>query len=147
LRIRSATDNDFTPITTLHPDAFATPRRTQLLRDRLRAGDAWIAEEDAAEAIGYALRGQLFGFDFLELVYVAESHRRAGVASALMEAFEQARRTGRLFVSTNRSNAPMRALLAKRGYASSGVIHNLDADDPELVFVRRYDGEPVERFT
>jgi hypothetical protein len=30
----------------------------------------------------------------------------------------------------------MRALLEKRGYEPSGTIHNLDAGDPELIFVK-----------
>jgi hypothetical protein len=42
----------------------------------------------------------------------------------------------RLFVTTNTSNAPMRALLAREGYLASGTIDNIDPGDPELVFVK-----------
>ncbi len=38
--------------------------------------------------------------------------------------------------STNLSNLPMQSLLAKLGYTLSGVIHHLDEDDPELVYVK-----------
>ena len=144
--IRPARADDFGAIVALNPADFATPRRMALLRARLADADAWVGEHGAA-CVGYAWRGQFFGHDFLELLYVEESHRRAGVASALIEAFEQARRTPKLFVSTNRSNAPMRTLLARRGYAPSGVVHDLDAGDPELFFVRRYDGEVAEAFS
>ena len=41
----------------------------------------------------------------------------------------------RLFVSTNESNATMRELLVRRGYRVSGMVENLDPDDPELFFV------------
>lgn len=94
--------------------------------------------------LGYAVRGEFFGFDFLELLFVAERARRRGVGSALITSVEEDRRAGRVFTSTNRSNAPMRALVAKRGYAASGVIYNLDPADPEVIYVKRFDGVDVE---
>lgn len=146
LEIRVARADDAGAIAALRPADFTTSHRIELLRARLAGGDAWVAEQDLA-CVGYAWRGQFFGHDFLQLLYVAESRRRAGVASTLIAAFEQARRTTRLFVSTNRSNEPMRTLLTKRSYTPSGVVYNLDPGDPELVFVRRYDGEAVETFS
>jgi GNAT superfamily N-acetyltransferase len=143
MNVRIGSREDLGRISALDPGRVATRHRAQLLRDRLRAADAWLAEE-GAKILGYALRGQFFGFDFLELVYVAEPYRRAGVASALIDIFERARRTTRVFVSTNRSNEPMLRLLKARGYSPSGVIYNLDAGDPELFYVRRYNGEDVE---
>lgn len=44
--------------------------------------------------------------------------------------------TTKLFTSTNLSNLPMQALLTKLGYRLSGVIHNLDDGDPELVYFK-----------
>ena len=44
--------------------------------------------------------------------------------------------TTKLFVSTNESNTPMRALLAKHGYVPSGFIENLDEGDLELFFFK-----------
>ncbi len=44
--------------------------------------------------------------------------------------------TRQLFTSTNQSNRPMQALLETRGYQKAGVIHHLDPDDPEIVFMR-----------
>jgi len=55
----------------------------------------------------------------------------------LVRHVEQECRTPKLFTSTNESNAPMRALLAKLGFSPSGVIENLDEGDPELVFFKR----------
>lgn len=143
MRIRLAGTADLAAILALRPADFTTSQSVDLLQARLAAADAWVAEEDGG-CIGHAWRGRFFGHDLLEQLHVAQSRRRRGAASALMAAFEQARRGGRIFVSTNRSNGPMRCLLAKRGYGPSGVICNLDPGDPELVFVRRYDGEAVE---
>jgi len=41
--------------------------------------------------------------------------------------------TRKLFSSTNQSNRAMQALLAKIGFERSGIIHNLDPNDPEIV--------------
>ena len=46
-------------------------------------------------------------------------------------------RTPKLFTSTNLSNLPMQSLLAKLEYQLSGVIHNLDEGDPEIVYFKR----------
>jgi hypothetical protein len=43
----------------------------------------------------------------------------------------------KLFTSTNESNTPMRSLLREQGFEASGVIHNLDEGDPELVFFQQ----------
>jgi hypothetical protein len=37
----------------------------------------------------------------------------------------------------------MQALLEKAGFESSGVIHNLDAGDPELVYFKLLDHDAV----
>lgn len=57
-------------------------------------------------------------------------------ADVLEEATKQlpAATSQRMFTSTNQSNLKMQSLLAKLGYEPSGVIHNLDEGDPELVY-------------
>jgi L-asparagine transporter-like permease len=58
------------------------------------------------------------------------------VARALLRALEHRCATPKLFTSTNVSNLPMQALLATSGFVLSGIVHNLDPGDPELVYVR-----------
>ncbi len=111
--------------------------RADLIRRKLQDDACWVAEH-GARLIGYACRGSFFDYDFLELIYVDAPHRQQGVGSALIGAFERARRTQKLFASTNESNTAMRVMLARLSYEPSGVIHNLDLDDPELVFVKRF---------
>lgn len=71
------------------------------------------------------------------MLYVHPEHRRCGVGTALMRYLESVCQTAKLFTSTNLSNLPMQSLLARLGYELSGVIHNLDEGDPELVYVKR----------
>jgi ribosomal protein S18 acetylase RimI-like enzyme len=70
------------------------------------------------------------------MVYIDSDHRRRGVGTALIRHMESQCRTAKLFTSTNESNLEMQSLLAKLGYQPSGVIHNLDEGDPELVYFK-----------
>ena len=73
----------------------------------------------------------------IAMLYVHSDHRRRGVATAPIRHMESKCRTPKLFTSTNESNLSMQSLLGKLGYESSGVIHNLDEGDPELIYFKR----------
>jgi GNAT superfamily N-acetyltransferase len=104
--------------------------------DLLAAGFSWAAIVDG-ELVGFAIvTRHFYGFPFADLVVVAAAARRRGAGSALMAKCEAAHRADRIFTSTNESNAPMRALLAKAGWLPAGVVHYLDPGDPELIFVK-----------
>jgi hypothetical protein len=60
-----------------------------------------------------------------------------GAGEALVKHLESLCQTAKLFTSTNLSNLPMQSLLAKMGYILSGVIHNLDEGDPEIVYFKK----------
>lgn len=109
----------------------------QLVTEATRAGDCYVAEEDS-ELLGLiVLEHSFYAYGFISLLYVREDHRRKGVASELMTHAEQLCTTTKLFTSTNESNQPMRRLCERLGYIASGVIYNLDEDDPELVYMKR----------
>jgi GNAT superfamily N-acetyltransferase len=96
------------------------------------------------QVIGYAvLEYSFFEMGFVSMLYVHPKHRHGGVGAALMRHLESLCRTQKLFTSTNLSNQPMQTLLSKLGYKLSGVIHDLDEDDPELVYVKYLSPESV----
>jgi len=99
-------------------------------------GRLLVAEVDG-ELVGYAAQGRFFGYDFLELLAVRPDKRRQGIATALIKAVEARSASGKLFTSTNRSNTPMRGLCQRLGFQRSGVVENLDNDDPELIYYKR----------
>jgi len=99
-------------------------------------GRLLVAELDG-ELVGYAAQGRFFGYDFLELLAVRPDKRRQGIATALVRAIEARTHTGKLFTSTNRSNIAMRNLCDRLGFQPSGVVENLDNDDPELIYCKR----------
>jgi GNAT superfamily N-acetyltransferase len=69
------------------------------------------------------------------MLYVAQHHRRHGIGRALMQALAARCDAPKLFTSTNQSNRPMQQLVEGLGYIPSGVIHNLDPGDSELVYM------------
>jgi GNAT superfamily N-acetyltransferase len=102
----------------------------------LNQGRSWIADINGAP-IAYALTSlDFFNRPLVEMIVVAQPYRRRGVGFALLERCEAAHQDDRVFVTVKVSNAPMLAMLAKAGFQGSGIIYNLDPDDPELVYVK-----------
>lgn len=100
-------------------------------------GECLVVEQDGA-IVGYGcMHYRFFERGFVWLFYVAPSFRRHGLASRLLEGFEEQCCSARIFTSTNLSNLPMQALLASRRYVLSGVVQDLDEGDPELFYSKR----------
>jgi GNAT superfamily N-acetyltransferase len=100
----------------------------------LRSATCIVAEHDDRVLAYAVLEYTFFDNGFLSMVYMAESERRRGSGRALLDALAARCATRKLFTSTNQSNVPMQELLAALGYVRSGVIENLDPNDPELVY-------------
>jgi GNAT superfamily N-acetyltransferase len=135
--VRLATLDDLDRLLSLDQIASREPTRALTVRHGIEAGACWVAD-DGSTLAGYVLlrRKAFFGFDFVELLYVEQRARRRGVGRALIEQAERECTTAKLFTSTNESNAAMRGLVTRLGYQWSGVIYNLDKDDPEFIFVK-----------
>jgi ribosomal protein S18 acetylase RimI-like enzyme len=90
------------------------------------------------EVIGYGvLDYTFFSNGSIDRLYVHSNHRRRGAGKALLPHLESLCETPKLFVTTDLSNLAMQSLLVKLEYVLSGVIHNLDEGDPELVYFKR----------
>jgi GNAT superfamily N-acetyltransferase len=136
IQTRHAGTRDRRVFSTLDPRVGSDLTRRDLVDAALAGRRCWVAER-SGQVVGYGvLTKNFFHRDFIELVYVADDARRNGAGSALLGAIERAVTGDRIFTSTNESNAPMRALLDKRGYKASGRVENIDPGDPELVFVK-----------
>jgi GNAT superfamily N-acetyltransferase len=137
-RIRSATSNDAALVAGIDAASAIVhaPHVLALIDDLLALGLSWIADVGGKPA-GYAIVSRRFySRPFIELLAVAPNFRRGGVGGALLRACSAAFADEILFTSTNQSNGPMQALLAKTAFEPSGVILNLDPGDPELIYVR-----------
>src|SRR3954470_10957398 len=140
LEIRQGEARDAAGLIAFDHVARTDPRREQFVRRSIAAGACFVAASGGA-LVGYAvLEHGFFGNGLIAMLYTKPDARRRGVGSALVARCEAACPTPKLFTSTNLSNTPMQALLAKRGYKLTGFIDNLDEGDPELVFIKRLRG-------
>jgi ribosomal protein S18 acetylase RimI-like enzyme len=147
VRVRLAGTRDRRAIATCDPRVTGDLHRRELIDAAIAARHCWVGERAGAVAGYGVLSTRFFGHDFIELIHVTADARRLGVGDALLETIERTRQGDRIFTSTNESNAPMRALLEKRGYEASGMIQNLDAD-AELIFAKfRRRAEPTDENT
>ncbi len=140
--IRQATGSDLDSIFTFDHLAREDARHRAFVERSVRAGHCFVVET-RDQVIGYGVfEHSFYQHGFVSMLYIAPDLRRQGAGSMLMRHFESICQTDRLFTSTNLSNLPTQSLLAKLGYTLSGVIHHLDRNDPELVYVKflRQDG-------
>ncbi len=111
--------------------------RREFIRREVTSGNCFVAVKNET-VIGYGVLNYTFyHLGYIEMLYVHSDYRRSGAGAALLKYMESLCQTAKLFTSTNLSNLPMQSLLAKLNYVLSGVIHNLDEDDPEIVYFKR----------
>jgi ribosomal protein S18 acetylase RimI-like enzyme len=111
--------------------------RADFIRHKVAQGVIYVAVLDGQPVAYGVLIYTFFGNAFIDLLYVDPNQRRMGFGVSLMQYLESISEGEKLFTSTNLSNLRMQALLQKLGYVLSGVIHNLDEGDPELVYFKR----------
>jgi GNAT superfamily N-acetyltransferase len=145
LELRLAQAEDVDAILAFDHLAETEIEREEFIRRKVGQSACYVAVQGCL--LGYAvLEYTFFEQGFVSLLYVRDENRRSGVGKTLMQHLEGICRTRKLFTSTNLSNRPMQALLARLGYHLSGVIHDLDEGDPELVYVKIVSKTPQEIF-
>lgn len=134
--IREAIPGDIEAIVDADAYAQAHVSRRNFIECAVTDGQCLVATGSDGVLGFVVLTHNFFEQGFIPLVIVAQEHRRRGIALQLLRAAESACRTAKLFTSTNRSNVAAQALLSKAGFIRSGIIENLDLDDPELVYCK-----------
>ena len=135
--IRQAIPDDISALSDLDQIAQDSSERRDFIQDAVKNNRAWIIEiSDGPIGYGVISHG-FFGRSFIDLIYIAATQRSSGYGSKLLALLEGQSRSNDLFTSTNESNSHIQHVLEKLGYERSGVIHNLDPGDPEIVYVKR----------
>ncbi len=137
ISIRLALESDIEAVCSLDLISRQESERREFIRREVTSGNCFIAATEET-VIGYGVLNYTFyNNGCIDMLYIHAEHRRRGAGAALLKHMESLCRTSKLFTSTNLSNLPMQSLLAKAGYVLSGVIHNLDEGDPEIVYFKR----------
>jgi len=137
--VRAATADDLAALEPILPAFLAPPyKRGRFLR-ALSNAEVCVAEDDGG-IVGFMWLTEFFGHRFVNVLAVSPRHHRNGYAGVLLAAAEANLPTDRIFISTNRSNAPMHALLARYGWSRCGEVDQLDPGDPEVFYVKRVGG-------
>jgi N-acetylglutamate synthase-like GNAT family acetyltransferase len=113
---------------------FGFGSRKEFVERAIRRGGGYILEQEGTVIGVAALEYTFFEHGFISLLYVSAAERRTGAGEMLLQYLVSICQTPKLFSSTNQSNHPMQALFAKAGFLPSGMIHNLDPNDPEIVY-------------
>src|SRR5919112_339770 len=137
LSIRLAVETDVEALCSLDLIARQEGERREFIRREVASGNCFVAVTNET-VIGYGVLNYTFYYNgCIDMLYVHSGHRRRGAGEALLRHMETLCRTPKMFTSTNLSNLRMQSLLAKLEYELSGVIHNLDEGDPEIVYLKR----------
>lgn len=135
--VERATIDDYDAVRALDRLLAGVRDRGEALRVWIAAGECVVARE-GNDVVGFAVANcSFFAQGFLVLLVVHPDHRRQGVASALIRHVEAHCPTAKLFTSTNRSNTVMKAVCESLGFMTSGIVENLEDDDPELIYCKR----------
>ena len=119
---------------------FRISGRDEFVERAIRRDSGHVLEQEG-KVIGVAVFDYtFFEHGFISLIYVRPGARRTGAGEALLRYLASICQTPKIFSSTNQSNLPMQALFAKVGFEESGMIHNLDPNDPELLYYKAVKG-------
>ena len=139
-RIRPAVKPDEEPIISFDHVAQSDPSRREFINQSIESGLCYVFECESRIVAYGVLEYSFYGNGFIAMLYVHPEFRRRGFGIELIKHIENVCQTEKFFTSTNQSNKPMQALLLNMEYKPSGVIENLDEDDPELVYFKRLKG-------
>ncbi|MCU0088474.1 GNAT family N-acetyltransferase [Pseudomonas koreensis] len=147
-QFRRAGPGDIESLLKIDPVAEKDSCRREYITRAVRAEECWVVCEadDPGAPLGYGcLDRSFFGEWFIPLVVVSSANRRYGVGRQIVSGLEQHAGAEKIFTSTNTSNSPMRQMLTNLGYQHSGMVENLDPEDPELIFVKFLSQARIDR--
>ena len=133
MTIREGTPGDLARLEAL-PPAEHWDRQLAMLRRSLGARRSLVAEIGDDVVAMVVWDREFFARAFIWMLGVHPSHRRRGIASALIEHVERSCKGEPLFISTTKSNLAMQVLCKGRGFLECGFVENIDPGDPEIFF-------------
>jgi GNAT superfamily N-acetyltransferase len=134
--IRHGTSRDFAGLEIFLPPFLSEAGKRERFLRALHDGEVLIVDDGGPIAFAWIQPHGFFGHAFVNALAVRPEQRRRAHASRLLTRSESYATSDRVFTSTNTSNAPMHAVLAKNAWHRCGWIDALDPGDPEIVYVK-----------
>ena len=108
----------------------------EFVASAIEEGRCWTAFFDETPA-GYGIFNYQFqGYGVIHRIFVSEEYRRRGIGRALLDYFAAACSSPRLYIGVPQQELAMLELVRTRGYALSGVVHELAGEGSALIYVK-----------
>ncbi len=134
--IRKAISADIDNILKIDNFALQNTLRSELILQSINSDKCFVANKFGF-IVGYVTFDKSFFMqNFIQFLLVAPEHRKCGIAQELLVNVEN-NCVGKLFTSCNKSNRVAQQLFLKTGFVESGIIDNLDLNDPEIIFFKK----------
>lgn len=146
VRVEEATEADLNALCAIDRLVLGSSERRSFLSSAI-AGRHCFKATINGEPVGFMVIEQGFrGHSFISFMVVHPGHRRAGVATALIEYAESIAPSDRLYTSASIANVEMQRLCESLGFIRTGSIDNLDGDDSEIVYYKEIEHKTGAHF-
>jgi hypothetical protein len=137
MKIKLANQNDVQDVITLDREMIGHNLRKKQIETAIQHERCLVIHEQS-ELAGFLLyHTEFFECCFVSLLMIKPSFQRKGLAKALLMSMDIFSPTNKIFSSTNQSNEVMHNVFERFGYIKSGIIENLDEDDPEIIYLKK----------
>ncbi|KPB06266.1 GNAT family N-acetyltransferase [Bacillus sp. CHD6a] len=134
--IVKATLEDLDKMVNIDYEVIGHTNRRDYIENAIELGHCIIAK-NGGDIEGFLIYDtNFFECSFISLIIVSPSKRRKGNASLLLDYLMNISPTTKVFSSTNRSNISMQKVFHAKGFTESGIVENLDAGDPEIIYFK-----------
>lgn len=143
VHVEEAVEADLNGLCAIDRLVIGSSERRSFLSSAIAGRRCYKAVLDS-EPVGFmVLERGLSGHSFISFMITHPGHRRAGVASALVDYAEAHAPTDKLFTSTSTGNTDMQRLCEAQGFVRVSSLDNLEADDSEIVYVKQLEKKPA----